>query len=669
MGAGTTPFGFNMIGFSFASDENGLPGQPLLPGRQFSGRRFSTGCRGSSAARSWQRISLTLAGLSLVLSTWLHAADRSDATAQPRSEVGRLIDRLGSESYATRIRALEKLQRMGLEAFDELHAAQYHSDIEIANAAKHLVSSLMVSWSKPTDPPEVRDALEEYGAQNETERGSRLERLASLPDRQGLAALARLARFETNLRLSLQAALAVMQQPMSDSVEERQRNAETIANTLAGNDRQGSQWLLAYAEDLASGTYAADRWRELIRQQRAEVDAMATQQATRASVLELVRVCATRAVAAKQRDEALALASKHLDLIPPTTRDLTDACSWAIDSQLHPFILSLREEHQRIFSLQPILLYAAAEAELVAGRHDAAEALADRAAKILPIPLTEEEQEKVSPNELEELAQSHRVLGEELQSRGLFHWAQREYQQIIDALPIDSLPSAMTRARMSNMFSELERHQDVVDVLEPLVVRIDKDEELKRRLRLRNFNDFSARSELDFHRAMVLVQEGKTVEAQPLMRKAYAAYPDNVDILIAMYRLPGDEAWTQFVRKTLQQKILEVESTARALESRASQLGRMMISDMQVAHTFNQYAWLVANTEGDYQKALQYSLKSIALVPDDSALLDTCARCYFAVGDITNAVITQRRAIKLTPHSPPMIRQLKEFEAALQPQS
>ena len=97
------------------------------------------------------------------------------------SEVGELILRLGSDSYATRIRARDKLQRMGLEAFDELHAAQYHEDSEIAAAARFLVSSFLVSWSKETDPPEVRDALNEYGAQDFNERSSRIQRLAELP--------------------------------------------------------------------------------------------------------------------------------------------------------------------------------------------------------------------------------------------------------------------------------------------------------------------------------------------------------------------------------------------------------------------------------------------------------------------------------------------------------
>jgi tetratricopeptide (TPR) repeat protein len=455
-----------------------------------------------------------------------------------------------------------------------------------------------------------------------------------------------------------------MQQPMSNAETDRLRNAELIRSTLGDNDRQGSQWLFAYAEDLQQGAYAADRWRELIAQQRSQIDTAATQQSTRSSVLELVRVCATRAAGMGQRDEAIELASLNLDLIPPTTRDLIDASTWAIDHQLHPVVLSLRDEHRRLFSKQPILLYGSAEAELAAGRADVADRIADRAAKINPVPATAEEQEKLSPNQLEEIAQTHRVVGKELKDRGLFRWAEREYRQVIDALPIDSLPAAMTRDHLATMLAEMERHQDVVDVLEPLVDRIEKDEQLKRSLRMQNFNDLLARSELDFHRGMALAENHENEAAQSLLQRAFEMDHDNVDILIAMYRLDGNDLWKESVLKTLRRQIVEIENNIRVREAQAKQMGPMLMPSGIVADTYNQYAWLVANTEGDYQKALQYSLKSIEMLPDNSALLDTCARCFFAAGDIDNAVITQRKAVKLMPHSPPMVRQLKEFEAA-----
>ena len=72
----------------------------------------------------------------------------------------------------------------------------------------------MVSWSKESDPVRVREALSEYGGQDPSERASRIELIARLPDRQGLEALIRLVRFEPELRLSRKAAFEAMQQTM-----------------------------------------------------------------------------------------------------------------------------------------------------------------------------------------------------------------------------------------------------------------------------------------------------------------------------------------------------------------------------------------------------------------------------------------------------------------------
>ena len=239
-----------------------------------------------------------------------------------REVVAQLIEQLGAPSYATRLRAKEKLQRMGLEAFDQLQAARDHADNEISMSARYLVSSLLVSWSKESDPPEVREALTEYGARSPDDRAARIDMLAEFSNRGGLPALARLTRFETSAALSRRAALALMRQPMSDQEADRKRNATAILSTLEDTDRQAAVWLRAYAEDLSAGEYKADQWESLIASQRDSIHALQDQQATRRSVLELVRVCARRANDLGQREEALRLSTSNLDLIAPTTRDL-----------------------------------------------------------------------------------------------------------------------------------------------------------------------------------------------------------------------------------------------------------------------------------------------------------------------------------------------------------
>ncbi len=587
--------------------------------------------------------------------------DSDDST-----KVGRLIEQLGADSYSTRVRAMDRLQRMGLEAFDELQLAQFDPDIEIEMAARFLVSSLLVSWSEETDPTEVRDTLHEYGAQDESERASRIEMLAEFPDRKGLTALVRLTRFETSMRLSRLAALAVMQQPMSDDPIVRRRNAEVITDVLDENDRQASEWLRVYSQDLARGDYSADRWRELIAVQRHEMDAATTQSATRPSILELVQICATRAIESGRREEALALARSNIDLIEPTTRHLIDACTWAIDHQLHPFVLDLREQFERMFDQQPVLLYGAAEAMKVVGDEAEADRLAELALQIRPLPVDEAAIEKMSPREIEEIAQAHREIGMSLQQRGLFHWAEREFRQIIKAIPIDTHPSSIVRNQLATMLGELERHDDVVEVLQPLIDRIENDDKFKQQLNS-NFVPYNHfRSEVLYHGALAKLEKGDVDEARPMLEQAYALSESNVDILITMYRTDGDAKWKDQVQTKLTAAIRRADAEVQQAKVQALAMGR--IGEPAIADYMNQYAWLVSNTEGDKQKALQWSLKSLEL-DADGAKYDTCGRCYFAVGDYDNAILMQKRAIKLMPHSPPLIRQLKEFEAARSPGS
>jgi tetratricopeptide (TPR) repeat protein len=616
----------------------------------------------------------------IALSLWsLFLTERAAADVSPPSPaaVADLIEQLGSDSYATRIRAKEQLQRIGLEAFDQLHLAQFHPDSEIAITARFLVSSLLVSWSKESDPPEVRDTLLEYGALGESERSSRIDRLAEFPNRVGLPALVRVANYERSLRLGRRAAIALMQQPLETDTAARQRSSEQILANLADNDRQTTDWLRAYAEDLASGGYSSERWRRLIADQRQAVDTAATQQASRASVLELVQVCASRAALAGLKDEAIALATEHLDLIPPTSRGLIDASSWAIDHGLHPFVLELRRQHSRMFDKQAILLYGAAEAEKVSGDEAQADRLAMQASQINPLPNSGPEGAAPQgaapqggaqqPKEVEEAAKAHREIANLLVERGLFHWAEREFRLIIDSLDLESLPSVWARSDLAQLLGELERHRDVVDLLRPLIDRLERDAKLKQQLLAMTMFSYSQiRSSADYHQAMDLIQTGKLDEARSLLVSAFQLYPANVDILITMYRLDGDETWRNLVEKTLQSTVREVDSSIETLRDHSKRLGEQLSIDL--GYQLNQYAWLVSNTEGDQRKALDYSLESLE-IETDAARLDTCARCYFAVGDLENAIRVQKRALKLMPHSPPLSRQLAMLEGELAKQS
>jgi Flp pilus assembly protein TadD len=79
----------------------------------------------------------------------------------------------------------------------------------------------------------------------------------------------------------------------------------------------------------------------------------------------------------------------------------------------------------------------------------------------------------------------------------------------------------------------------------------------------------------------------------------------------------------------------------------------------------NEYAWLVANTEGDVAKALRYSRQSLEEAFDNASYLDTLAHCHAAAGELERAVRVQALAVRHEPHSLLVRRNEERFRARL----
>jgi Flp pilus assembly protein TadD len=69
----------------------------------------------------------------------------------------------------------------------------------------------------------------------------------------------------------------------------------------------------------------------------------------------------------------------------------------------------------------------------------------------------------------------------------------------------------------------------------------------------------------------------------------------------------------------------------------------------------------VGNTFGDFDEAVKLSRKSLELRPNYAGFLDTLGRCYYAKGDLVNAVKYQAQAVKLNSYSGQIRRQLEFF--------
>ncbi len=152
------------------------------------------------------------------------------------------------------------------------------------------------------------------------------------------------------------------------------------------------------------------------------------------------------------------------------------------------------------------------------------------------------------------------------------------------------------------------------------------------------------------------------------LEQAYKLDDTNADIIIAMYRASvGNVERRAVAREAIQQRCRVLEQSIDDYPYPA----------YYASNYYNEWAWLVSNTEGDFDKAVRYSHKSLDLFaermamdrelkPQDRAgLLDTLGRCYFAAGDYESALKYQTEAVEYEPHLRVLRRQLKEFRKAV----
>jgi tetratricopeptide (TPR) repeat protein len=142
------------------------------------------------------------------------------------------------------------------------------------------------------------------------------------------------------------------------------------------------------------------------------------------------------------------------------------------------------------------------------------------------------------------------------------------------------------------------------------------------------------------------------------LERAIRLDPSDADVVIAMYRLPeADEKWR--------------EATLGRITNLARQFKQEIDENPSDPTPYNQWAWLISNTEGDFSQAIAYSHRSLELIPDGAgesagaSFLDTLGRCYYAAGDYENAVKYQRQAVEKVNYMQVMQRQLALFEKTL----
>lgn len=541
------------------------------------------------------------------------AVDQPDEANADR--VARLIRQLGDNDFFIRERAQAELAGIGFEAFDALSDAETDDDIEIAARARFLLRKMRIQWAADSDPLAVKEILKDYEKADQPNRLQRMQRLAQLPDDAGLSALCRLVRFEQTPILSKHAALRIIEQPTTDKTDWARRE-KAIQETLQRSHRPPAKWLTTYLEGQHNLDAAVTEWAEL-----AAMEDQTRQQYPDQSQPEIVMALLRQQVEwldrLKRSDDTLEVLKKMVELAGGDADAL------------------------RALAVQ---LYQLADQRDLRGEHDSAQQVADQARSV----------NAGNPQE-------HYRVSLQLKQLGMFKWAEQEFRHVISIGPPGRDTALVSQWLLAEMLHDQEKELPAAEVLQASAAAMQENvrQGNAQQNRAREPGDIRARMHYFF--ANHFAEQGDRARQIEHLEAAVKDNALDADVLIGMYRLP--EQTPEWKQRTVQLIKKAAESFRHDIESNPD--------DPLNSDPYNQLAWLIGNTEGDYAEAVKASLKSIELGLANPQKInvggyyDTLGRCYYAQGDLENAVKNQTRAVELDPHSGQMRRQLELFQKAL----
>ena len=555
------------------------------------------------------------------------SASDSDAEQQQQEErIAKLIQQLGATRYATRERAQAELRKFGFEAFEALDFAQNDDDIEVALRARYLLHSMRIDWTRPGDDPAVRAILKGYEELSSEHRLKRMEALSQLEDSSGTEALCRLARYERFPLLAKEAALLVMAQEEPDKVEDRQRRRDTIQKVATGSRRAAMEWLRIYIESRDDLEQQAAAWTRMI-----EVELRLLNDNPEQSSRKIVRHLLHLQIALlnEHGDDLDVAVNRLFDQLDGSGEELLETVDYLADLQAWNFVIAMSVRFAGDFEKSALLLYRLAEALLITEHSEQAKETARQAVRLSQDP------------------RLRYLLGFELQSRGMFEYSKGEFKHVIENEEVGSDIRTGCQLRLAEMLHDQLEDLEAAGILETLV---EESAQLPKKKRLGSLA--STKSRMHFFYAEHNRQNEEPDEQLQHLEKAIESDPFDADVLIAMYRL--DQANAGFKNRTR----MRIHEAARRFREQIKE-------NPDEATGYNQFAWLIANTEGDYDEALQFSQRALELEPNAAGYLDTLAHCYFAKKDLEQAVKIQSHAVRLEPFSG-QIRRAHDFFKAEQ---
>jgi len=568
-----------------------------------------------------------------------------------QQKISDLIAQLGDTNYAIREAATQQLRVIADHAIDQLlDAANQTNDLETSLRAQWILET--VSLIAPDDPPEVAELLKNFSSRSLSQQISAISRLIRLEENAGVKPLARLIRTNRSASTSYLAALILLQEwrpidpywphlveHVPDELGLSQRPAALLINRLITFSQMADDpesKLDAKKDAFENFETAVEQFLELMPFEAQTFGENKTSREVRDLAREIVVRCHARAaIQAGFPDRGVAVAKELFDLIGRDTEmnqlANADVLFWAAHSGLANLVDDLPERLQATIENQAISLYAAASCKQSNGNKVLADEMARRAFALVG--------DKTNEQMLAAVRLDH---------WGLLDWADREYRRVVSAPTLSAQQIIPFSIQWAEMLNDFDRCEAASTVLNDVLTGSHGTIENVRVMDSLGYSKEALAARQKFFLSRADKEKSDRKSERKALDKALDEYPEEIDTLIAYYHFPGIST-------------ADKKRIVRLIKGALKKLQQRIDREPDAPNPYNEYAWLVANTEGDLLRATRYSKRSLELDFDSASFLDTLAHCYAAASKPNEAIRCQVIALRKDPGSNTIQKNLEKF--------
>ena len=548
----------------------------------------------------------------LIFIVCLVAGTQSFANEEPvRQQIQQWIQQLGSDSYLVRQRAESLLIRVGIQAYPELQLAKQSTDVEIARRAEYVLSHIEQAYLD-LENREAAFWVHRYILDsNPAAKAKTIWVLANpnldLAKGEGLRTLCRLARFEENKVLQLEAAKSLIASPPI-APRARQHWYRFMRDNFHRTDHDE---LLRHVADYAQ------LWCDLDE----------THETATPEFQERVRRVSATTLGLLERLESKVQVGSTIDiLLHYAVAELQDAVG-LIEDRDETISLALAIVPEPIQSIEPI--------GEIGGIYDGL------------------------------LMSEHFYAGLYLKQRFRLRWAIAHFQKVTETGDMELRILASRFAAGAAMYLAddalaISFFDQCIEIFRgPDHARGDAESAIALAQRWQAYClAEQAAADENWEKVRDIIMQTWATELPDHYDRDLWGDGGDVDFLILAHRLckhlpeiddEFNDRMDSQLKKTWSRIVADYDSAP------------LNIRQIKMVSAFNTAAWMLANMDGDYLSALTLVEAALKFEPEDLSILDTLAHVYFLGGRIDEAIRIQEQVVHDAPEAVVFKRNLERF--------